>query len=84
MWGTGLARRESNLKKTSKNTTKSGTAILARATIAPRPGDGQIWAKPDGKALAVALTIGDRPVYLLAVHLPHTDAERIQVYSIII
>ena len=36
-----------------------------------------MWAKPDGKALAVALTIGDRPVILLAAHLPHTDIERI-------
>ena len=61
----------------TRNTTKSGTAILARATIAPRPGDGQVWAKPDGKAMAVALTIGERPVYLLAAHLPHTDAERV-------
>ena len=40
----------------TRNTTKSGTAISARATIAPRPGDGQVWAKPDGKAMAVALT----------------------------
>jgi len=61
----------------TRNTTKSGTAVLARATIAPRPGDGQVWAKPDGKAMAVALTIGDRPVYLLAAHLPHTDPERV-------
>ena len=61
----------------TRRTAKSGTAILAKATIAPRPGDGLVWAKPDGKAMAVALTIGDRPVYLLAAHLPHTDPERV-------
>ena len=55
---------------------RHGRAI-AKATIAPRPGDGLVWAKPDGKAMAVALTIGDRPVYLLAAHLPHTDPERV-------
>ena len=61
----------------TRSEAKSGTAILVRSTIPARPGDGQLWAKPDGKALAVALTIGDRPVILLAAHLPHTNAERI-------
>ena len=27
--------------------------------------------------MAVALTVGDRPVYVLAAHLPHTDPERV-------
>ena len=61
----------------TRSTVKSGTAILARSTISPREGDGLLWGKPDGKALAVALTIQDQPVVLLAAHLPHTDPERI-------
>ena len=61
----------------TRSTVRSGTAILARSTISPREGDGLLWGKPDGKALAVALTIQDQPVILLAAHLPHTDPERI-------
>ena len=62
----------------TRSTAKSGTAILVRATVAPRPGDGPLWAKPDGKALAVAITIQDRPVVLLAVHLPHKNPLRVE------
>ena len=61
----------------TRSTVKSGTAILARSTIAPREGDGLLWGKPDGKAMAVALTIQEQPVVLLAAHLPHTDPERV-------
>ena len=61
----------------TRSTVKSGTAILARSTIPPREGDGLLWGKPDGKALAVALTIQEQPVILLAAHLPHTDRERV-------
>ena len=61
----------------TRSTVKSGTAILARSTIAPREGDGLLWGKPDGKAMAVALTIPEQPVILLAAHLPHTDPERV-------
>jgi hypothetical protein len=64
-------------QKREVSQTKSGTAILVKSTIPARPGDGPLWAKPDGKALAVALTIGDGPLILLAAHLPHTDVERI-------
>jgi len=61
----------------TRRTAKSGTAILVRSTVAPCKGDGPLWAKPDGKALAVALTIQGQPVILLAAHLPHTDPERV-------
>ena len=54
----------------------TGTAVLAKSTVAARPGDGLVYAKADGKALAVALTIVDTPVILLAAHLPHTDDDR--------
>lgn len=59
----------------TRNTVKSGTAVLVRSTVPARPGDGPIWAKPDGKALAVALTIDTQHVILLVAHLPHTDAD---------
>ena len=52
----------------TRSKAKSGTAILARSTVSPREGDGLLWGKPDGKALAVALTIQDQPVILLAAY----------------
>ena len=61
----------------TRNVAKSGTAILVSSAIPESQGDGHIWGKPDGKAMAVALTIGVHPLYLLAAHLPHTDTERI-------
>ena len=54
----------------------TGTAVLAKSTVTAQPGDGLIYAKADGKALAVALTVVGTPVILLAAHLPHTDDDR--------
>ena len=54
----------------------SGTAVVVRSSIEAAPGDGPVWRKADGKAMLVALTIGGRAVYMLAAHLPHTDADR--------
>ena len=61
----------------TRGTTKSGTAIFVRSTVKPCPGDGPLWAKPDGKALLAALTIQRQPIILLAAHLPHYDPERV-------
>jgi exonuclease III len=72
----GGHRLWANTAKT-RSVAKSGTAILARSTIAPCKGDGELWSKPDGKALAVALTVQGQPIVLLAAHLPHTDPERV-------
>ena len=72
----GGHRLWANTAKT-RSVAKSGTAILARSTVAPCKGDGELWSKPDGKALAVALTAQGQPVVLLAAHLPHTDPERV-------
>ena len=51
----------------------TGTLIVVKSTVEERPGDGLIYAKADGKAAAVALTIVGRPVYLLAAHLPANE-----------
>ena len=72
----GGHRLWANTAKT-RSVAKSGTAILARSTIEPCKGDGELWSKPDGKALAVALTVQGQPIVLLAAHLPHTDLERV-------
>ena len=63
--------------RTSRNSQKgTGTVIVARSTVAPKPGDGVVYTKDDGKAMAVALTIIDRPLIYLVMHLPHTDADQ--------
>ena len=54
----------------------TGTAVIAKSTVAAKPGDGIMFARPDGKAMAVALTVGTQPVIMLAAHLPHTDRDR--------
>ena len=60
----------------TRSAAKSGTAIFVRSTIKPRPGDGPLWTKPDGKALLAALTIQDQPTFLLVTHLPHTNPDQ--------
>ena len=72
----GGHRLWANTAKT-RSVAKSGTAILARSTIAPCKGDGELWSKPDGKALSVALTVQGQPIVLLAAHLPHADPARV-------
>ena len=58
----------------------TGTLIAVASTVAARPGDGLVYAKPDGKAAMVAITIAGRPVYLLAAHLPANgnDGDRVE------
>ena len=63
--------------RTSRDSQKgTGTVIVARSTVAPKPGDGVMYTKDDGKAMAVALTVVDRPIVYLVMHLPHTDADQ--------
>ena len=63
--------------RTSRDSQKgTRTVIVAKSTVSPKPGDGIVYTKSDGKALAVALTITGQAVVLLAMHLPHTDADQ--------
>ena len=54
----------------TKNQNGTGTLFIVRSTIPSKPGEGLVYAKPDGKAAAVALMIVDHPVIILAAHLP--------------
>ena len=62
VWGATRTTRDSQ-----KGT---GAVIVAKATVRPKPGDGLVYAAPSGKALLVALTLLDQPIYLLAAHFP--------------
>ena len=49
----------------------TGTAVIAKSTVAAKPGDGIMFARPDGKAMAVAFTVGTQPVIMLAASAAH-------------
>ena len=59
--------------KLKANQLGTGTLFITRATVPARPGEGLIYSKDDGKAAAVALTLVDQPVIILAAHLPAND-----------
>ena len=61
---------------TTRGLKGSGTAVLIRATVPRHPAEGIIHARPDGKAMAVALSIARQPIVYLPVHLPHDDGAR--------
>ena len=74
----GAGHRLYSAAPTTRGHKGSGTAVLLRATVPRHPAEGILFARPDGKAMAVAqpLAIARQPIVYLVAHLPHDDGAR--------
>ena len=62
-----------NGKQTVRGT---GAMVIVRADVEQADGERLVWARDDGKAIAVALTVAKRQFYVIATHYPHVDAQQ--------
>ena len=60
----------------SRSARGTGVCVAVRSDIPPHEGDGRVWCRPDGKAIAVALMLQQQPRYVVVAHYPHDDSER--------